>query len=190
MPEIDDPFADEVVETIHLQRPHLDFAGEKLRASWMRALLAGELETKPRPGLVARMPAFSAQSAFLAEGLAAEHGYPPAEEVEPEVDLTLAKTGEELALSEAMFRCNSCHGVGDTEPLAGADTETINFVHIPERLRRGYYDRFTKDPQRVLPGTQMPQYVVEDGQSTISNVLDGDANQQFDAIWQFMRTLE
>ena len=80
--------------------------------------------------------------------------------------------------------------MGDALPLAGVDTETINFAEIPDRLRKAFFHRFTLDPQSILPGTQMPQYVDDDGTSTVVGVLDGNIDQQFDALWHFMRSLE
>ena len=178
------------IETIHLQRPQLDFAGEKLRTGWMGDFLAGRLDYKPRPGLTARMPAFPAQAENIARGLAAQHGFPPVNGDRSPVDSVLAATGRKLALSDDLFRCNSCHSVGADGPLAGPDMETINFAHIPDRLRRGYFDRFILDPHRILPGTQMPQYAMDDGTSGIPHSLDGDMARQFDAIWHFMRSLD
>ncbi len=185
----DEPVEDETLETIHLYRPRLDFVGEKLRTEWTTALLAGMLDYKPRPGLTARMPAFPAYAGNIAKGLAAQHGFPPIDESRPQFDADLAVIGRELALSDDMFRCNSCHGVGANEPLAGADTETINFAHIPARLRRSYFDRFVLDPQRIMPGTQMPQFSDDDGRSSIPHVLDGEMSEQLNAIWHFMRSL-
>ncbi|MFP6616775.1 MAG: hypothetical protein VCB26_10255, partial [Candidatus Hydrogenedentota bacterium] len=176
--------------TIHPGRPPLDFAGEKLQSDWVTRLLSGELDTKTRPGLTARMPAFKSRAENIAIGLAAQHGYSGDNPVETDRDAKLAALGRDLALSEDKFRCNACHGMGDALPLAGADTETINFAEIPERLRRSFFHRLTLDPQSILPGTQMPQYVDDDGASTIANVLDGDIDQQFDALWHFMRSLK
>ena len=169
------------------------------------------------------MPAFPAHAEDIARGLAAQHGFPPKNEARPPIDTDLAAIGQELALSHDMFRCNSCHSVGADAPvvagqladaehqlgeaslrtLAAADTETINFAHIPDRLRRSYFDRFTLDPQRILLGTQMPQYALDyeapprtdpphqpgKRKSSIPHILDGDMGRQFDAIWHFMRSL-
>ena len=62
--------------SIHVGRPLLTFAGEKLYAGWMQRLLDGTLPYKPRPELQGRMPAFAAYAAGLAAGLAQQHGYP------------------------------------------------------------------------------------------------------------------
>jgi mono/diheme cytochrome c family protein len=177
-------------ESIHVGRPHLNAVGEKLNTDWMTKLFKGELDYKPRPGLKERMPGFPHHGEKLAQGLAALHGFPPATAGNIEPDLELAAIGKELATNDEMFRCNTCHGMGSKLPLAGADTETINFKHIPDRLRNSFFHRFLLDPQRTLPGTQMPEYVDDDGVSTITNVLDGDIEKQFDAIWQFMLSLE
>jgi len=65
----------------------------------------------------------------------------------------------------------------------------LHFANTPRRLRQSFFERFTHDPQRILPGTQMPQYGTENGKSTVSDILDGDADEQFNAIWYFMRAL-
>ncbi|MFP6582627.1 MAG: hypothetical protein VCD00_08730, partial [Candidatus Hydrogenedentota bacterium] len=181
---------DEEGVSIHTGRPHLDFAGEKLTTGWMAHLLSGELDSKTRPGLTARMPEFASRAENIATGLAAQHGYGPEKADTSEVNSKLSAIGRELALDEDKFRCNSCHGIGEDLPLAGADTETINFGEIPKRLRKDFFHRFTLDPQSILPGTQMPQFVNDDGSSTIAGVLDGDISQQFDAIWEFMRSVD
>jgi hypothetical protein len=176
-------------ESIHVGRPHLNAVGEKLNTDWLAKLFKGDLEYKPRPGLKERMPGFPHYAEPLAVGLAAMHGFPPSKADTSEPDLDLAAIGKELATNDEMFRCNTCHGMGNELPLAGADTETINFRNIPDRLRKPFFHRFLLDPQRTLPGTQMPEYSNDDGDSTIANVLDGDIQKQFDAIWNYMLTL-
>jgi hypothetical protein len=43
-------------------------------------------------------------------------------------------------------------------------------------------------PTRVTPDTKMPKFVDEDGQTQITETLDGQAADQFEAIWQYLRT--
>jgi len=176
-------------DSIHVGRPHLNSVGEKLNTDYLEKLLTGTLEYKTRPGLKERMPGFPNHGEKLARGLNAMHGFGPSERDTSEADEKLAAIGKNLATNDEMFRCNTCHGIGDALPLAGADTETINFKHIPERLRKPFFHRFLLDPQRTLPGTQMPEFADDDGASTISGILDGDVEKQFDAIWQHMRSL-
>ena len=175
--------------TIHTGRPHLDFAGEKLRSSWMTQLFAGTLPGKTRPGLAARMPAFASRADNLVLGLAAQHGFAPLDAPTIAIDTDLIDIGRDLAMGDISLRCNTCHPVGDQLNLAGKDTESINFAEIPGRLRKSYFHRFTVDPQRTMPGTQMPNYTNPDGTSILNRRLDGDIDAQYNAIWQFMRTL-
>ena len=176
-------------DSIHVGRPSLTYAGEKLRTDWLVSLLEGTLDHKSRPGLTERMPHFNIDAELFARGLAAQHGFGPESAESSGPDIELAKIGAELALSEERFRCNACHGVGKEKPLAGSDTETINFADIPSRLRQDFFHRFTKDPQRILPGTQMPSFVNDNGSGTITDILDGDAHEQFQSIWEYMRTI-
>ena len=184
---VDDFFAEveSTDETIHVGRPPLDWAGEKLRPEWMGRMLAGKLAYKPRPGLKARMPGFPAYAEGLAKGLAAEHGFGPQSEALAPADGDLARLGRDLAGAESGFNCVSCHSMGSQKALAGEDTETINFALVPERLRRSYYERFLTDPPRLLPGTKMPQFINPDRTTALKDILDGDADRQFDALWNY-----
>jgi hypothetical protein len=82
-----------------------------------------------------------------------------------------------------------CHDTGMNPALAGGDTATINFAYITERLRKSYFDRYLRDPQRLLPGTMMPKFITEDGTTGVNAHFKGDARQQFDALWHYMRSL-
>ena len=134
--------------SIHVGRPPLTLAGEKLYAGWMQRFLDGTLPYKPRPGLPGRMPAFAAYAAGLAAGLAQQHGYPAESAPTPVVDPQLAAIGQRLTLVNGGFSCVSCHNVGDQQALAGKDTATINFTSVAERLRPTYYWRYVQDPTR------------------------------------------
>ncbi|HEY1784870.1 MAG TPA: c-type cytochrome, partial [Pirellulales bacterium] len=90
------------------QLPALTWAGEKLHSGWTERLLAGTLAYRSRPWLKARMPAFPAQAAAIARGLAAEHGVsldenPPADEP------NMIETGRLLTLKGAGLDCRQCH---------------------------------------------------------------------------------
>ncbi len=179
---------DSPTQTIHRLRPPLTWTGEKLRPEWVEQFLLGTLPYKPRPKLEARMPAFPAYAAGLARGLALEHGLPPVSPARPPVNFELAKAGQAL-IQKGALGCVDCHAVGTQPALAGADTSTINFAHVPDRLRATYFDRYVLDPQRLLPGTMMPRFVNDAGFTGVTAFYQGDGRQQFDAIWNYLRTL-
>jgi mono/diheme cytochrome c family protein len=167
-------------------RPPLTWTGEKLRPQWAAEFISGDLKYKPRPWLRARMPGFPARGEFLAQGLALAHGCLPAPPPPGAPDADLARVGQELAGRNGGFSCVQCHGVADQKAFAAFEAPAINFAHIRERLNREYYDRWVYNPQRVQPGTRMPQFADLEGKTALKDVLEGDAKKQFDAIWNYL----
>ena len=175
--------------SVHVGRPLLTFAGEKLYAGWMERFLDGTLPYKPRPELQGRMPAFAAYAAGLAEGLANQHGYRAEAAPPPQVDAQLAAIGQRLTVVSGGFSCVSCHNVGTQKALSGKDTATVNFACVAERLRPSYYWRYVQDPPRLVPSTMMPKFIGDDGTTPIKTVFNGDPQQQFTAIWHYLMSL-
>ena len=186
MPSSDDEIG---TRSVHVGRPSLTFAGEKLYAGWMQRFLDGTLPYKPRPDLQGRMPAFPAYAAGLAEGIAKQHGYPAESAPASTVDPQLAQIGRQLTGVANGFSCVSCHNVGTQKALAGKDTATVNFACVAERLRPSYYWRYVQDPPHLLPGTMMPKFIGEDGTTQIKTVFNGDPQKQFTAIWNYLLSL-
>ena len=180
----------EAAGSVHVGRPLLSFAGEKLHAEWMRRFLTGRLEYKPRSERQGFMPAFPAQGALLADGLAQEHGHGVGRPPRPPADPALAEIGRKLTLVGEGFGCVSCHDVGAQQALAGADTATVNFAFVADRILPTYYRRYLQDPQRLVPGTMMPAFIGADGRTPITLAFDGDPDRQFGAIWHFLLSLE
>ncbi|HSV15824.1 MAG TPA: hypothetical protein VLI90_16295, partial [Tepidisphaeraceae bacterium] len=167
-------------------RPPLTWVGEKLHAGWMGKFIAGQVPYKPRQWIVARMPGFPARAQGIANGFAMSHGFAPSESAEPPVDAKLADVGRTLT-SRTGFGCVACHGVGDQPPLAPFEAPSINFAHVTDRMRHDFFSRWIRHPQYYLPGTKMPQFSDANGRTAYKNVLGGDASQQYEAIWQYLR---
>jgi hypothetical protein len=157
----------------------------------MHEFLAGEAAS-PRPWLESRMPHYPVRYAGpLARGLAAEHGLPPlsprgSDALEP--DGELAEIGRKLTLQTALD-CRQCHGVGNVLPRGDEQTLTapgVNFVDVAPRIRREFFLRLLYDPLRVDLRTKMPK-LAEDGKTQIADVLEGDAEKQFEAIWHHVQ---
>ena len=170
--------------------PDLTWAGEKLRSDWLTDFLSGRTADRPRPHLRVRMPAFAAHADLLAAGLHHQHGLPAAPvDVQP-IDPELAAIGRDLIRGDRLG-CHSCHALGEDPALGGEGSEeTINFDLVRRRLRRPYFDWFLRDPQRIQPGSKMPQFVDEDGYTALYDIFDGESERQFEAIWHFLGTLE
>ncbi len=174
--------------------PPIEILGAKLRPEWAAKFIAGEIPYKPRterhphgePWLEMRMPSFKSRATLLAEGLAARHGYPPHSPSEPPIDMELAKIGQKLVGKEGGFSCISCHGVGNMEAMEVFEGEGINFIYASERLLPQYYLRWLRNPLSIDPQTKMPAYF-DEGKSALTDVLDGDAEKQVNAVWQYLR---
>jgi len=167
-------------------RPNLTWTGEKLKTEWAEKFIAGNLSYKPRAWLKARMPAFPSRAKFIAEGLAAEHGLPANTAADPAPDSAMIPLGQKLVGEIGGFACIKCHGIAATAAKAAFEAPGINFAQVKDRLRKPYYLRWTRNPQRVEPGTRMPTFVDADAKTSIMDPYNGDGTKQFEAIWQFL----
>jgi mono/diheme cytochrome c family protein len=173
--------------------PPLEMLGNKLRPEWSAAFIAGKILYKPRAEthpkgelwLEARMPAFTSRATNLAEGLAALHGFPPRTPEHPKPDPELIKIGRKLVGKEGGFSCVSCHGVGAIAAADVFESEGINLAHAADRLQAEFYRRWVRNPLSVDPQTKMPVYF-EEGHSPLTEILDGDAEKQINAIWHYL----
>jgi type 1 glutamine amidotransferase/cytochrome c551/c552 len=165
------------------QRPALTFTGDQFETPWLAAFLAGKLDSKPRPWLAARMPAFRAEAALLAEGLALGHGQDPRPPPPEPADGALQELGARL-LGAGGFSCTSCHPAGVAPAPGEPSFKAISLAVSRQRLRKEFYLRWMINPQRISPRTPMPAYADEEGRSVLTGILDGDAARQFDAIWR------
>lgn len=171
--------------------PHLTWSGEKLQADWMSRLLQGKLNDTTRPWLKARMPSFPAND--LANGLAAEHGvhFDLPSNMEPPQSAHI-ELGRQLTLKGYGLDCRQCHGVGKELPSGDKATLIsvgINFSHIPERLNAEFYPRLMLNPPRYDPNSRMPVFAVDGKSTAAKGILNGDAERQFQMIWEYLRTL-
>ncbi len=171
-------------ERVDQSRPQLTFTGEMLYTTAIEAMISGTAEPRPRPWLGMRMPAYRTHASQLANGFSRLHGVEPNKPAAVKVDPELAEIGKNLVLAGG-FGCNTCHGIGDEKPTAAFEVEGTNFDLTPSRLREGYFHRWMDNPQSVTPTTKMPRYSLEN-KSQRTDVLEGDAKKQFDAIWHYL----
>ncbi len=170
---------------ISQRRPTLTWFGEKLQTPWIEAFLSGRIDISPRPWLRARMPRFRSRAALLARGLAAMQGLSGAPEIRAKPDLQLVAIGRRL-VGRRGFSCNLCHAIGAAPPVEVFEAQGVNFAYVSERLRRDFFRRWLMNPQRIEPGTRMPTIADEDGLTDYHEILDGSAERQFGAIWNYL----
>ena len=123
----------------------------------------------------------------IARGMALEHGFPTTspEPAKPNEDLA-ATTGKLLVGRNGGFSCIQCHGIQDIAPISPFEAPSINFKYTAERMRREYYDRWMRNPMRLVPTTKMPAFADVEGKTSLRDVMEGDATKQFDAIWNYL----
>jgi mono/diheme cytochrome c family protein len=174
-------------EKIDQSRPQLTYIGEMLHSSYIESMLAGTVKERPRPWLDMRMPGFPNFATGLSAGLARIHGVEPSKPEDVAPDKTLADIGKKLITKEDGFGCVTCHGVGASPPTAVFEVEGVNFALSHERLRHEYFTRWMENPPAITPPTKMPRYGDNTGKTQRTDVLDGDAAKQFEAIWNFIQ---
>lgn len=168
--------------------PALTWLGEKLQPDWAASFIAGAVEQKPRPWIIGRMPGFGQRSAFLAAGMAQDHGFSAIREPQPPIDPEMAKAGETLIGDHGGFNCTTCHGVGDRPPTAVFEAPGPNLTQSVDRLRKEYYIRWVMYPLRIDPESKMPRFSDDEGKTPLTDFYEGDARKQFNAIWEYLRT--
>lgn len=176
---------DKIVISGDQTRPPLTWTGEKLRPEWMAKFINGDIHYKPRYWLRARMPAFAPHGQDIAQGLALEHGVAPASTPPPAPKQDLADIGQKLVGRDGGFQCITCHSIVDHKAVSPFEAPGPNLLHVSERLNHDYYIRWMRKPMQFQPGTKMPVFG-ENGKTTLREILDGDADKQFDAIWNYI----
>lgn len=159
----------------------------KLKPEWAAAFLAGTERTKPRTWIDARMPAFPADAALLAEGLAKIRGFPARTPQDPPADAELAAAGRRLVGASGGFACVSCHGAGSFAATQVFEAPGVNFALSHARLQPDWFRRWVRSPISIDPSTKMPVYFDEEGRSPLPDVLGGDGPRTLQALWEYLR---
>lgn len=167
--------------------PDISLAGEKLRTDWLASLFHGDA-AKIRPWEEARMPAFASRSEPLSVGLASRAGV-TIEDSNPDLDAAKVPMGEQIS-GLTGYACVTCHAVGSQPALQAFEGQGPNLELSGDRLRYDFYQSWMHWPQRFVPLTIMPKYTTDKDSALLPQFLEGDASDQFEAVWQWMQTLE
>jgi mono/diheme cytochrome c family protein len=167
--------------------PRFSTLGGKLNPDWARRLVAGEIPSKPRPWLTARMPGFPAYARDITEGLAALHGFSPNTPHQVAISSERAALGARLISVAGGFSCVACHAVGNYTSGQVVESPGVNLALSGERLLPSFFHRWVLNPVSMDPSTKMPVYFDADGRSQLIDILEGDGAKQLDAMWQYLR---
>jgi len=138
--------------------PSLVDAGNKLRRSWIEAVMAGK---RGRPWLAARMPDYGRDNiAFFFDGFAEQSGAELGEGVRlTNLRVDMVSDGMDLIGTDAGgLSCITCHDFRGVP--AGAETRGPDLTEIDDEVRTDWAYRYLTQPSRILHGTVMPDFFV------------------------------
>ncbi|HEY4311992.1 MAG TPA: PA14 domain-containing protein [Pirellulales bacterium] len=169
-----------------LAPPSLADVGDKLeRRALLEAMTtAGDPRRK---WLAIRMPRFKfapGEAEALADWLIENDRLPPRAALAAARDLdedTLQAAGGRLVTAEG-FGCASCHQIGKSVPkqdnpaARGTDLSLVG-----NRIRREWFDRWVRNPARIVPRMEMPAIEIP-----VGGVLDERLDDQLTAVWDVL----
>ncbi len=166
-----------------LTPPDLSAVGDKLRPEYLAETVKG-VAPNARPWLSVRMPqfAYGPEEAEAMINYLREHDGSTIQATEalqrPEsVESSIEELGAKL-LGREGFGCVSCHVLdGKTPPGGEAETMGPDLSLTHRRMNKRYFERWIADPQRIIPGTPMPQFL------EAVESLPGTLDDQLSAIW-------
>jgi mono/diheme cytochrome c family protein len=87
-------------------------------------------------------------------------------------------SGGRLVTSDG-FGCTSCHAIGDWTPKKVAlNARGTDLSDLGKRLRKPWFDRWVRNPARIVPRMEMPSIV-----APVRSILHEDLQQQLAAVW-------
>jgi cytochrome c551/c552 len=160
--------------------PSLTGVGHKLLTPWLKGLFTQA--QRARPWLALRMPQYGeANVGFLAEALSTVEGAEPDATPHAEAFSTAKAEAGRALTGKGGFGCISCH---DFAGVANSGTRGPDLTIAAQRLRYDWFRNWLEQPQRMQPGTRMPQ-VFTGGKSQLANYFDGSADKQAAALWAY-----
>ena len=170
--------------------PILTGEGDKVQPEWFYGFLKNPIPI--RPWLELRMPTFhfaNDEASGLVDyfnalsKLEIPYNYFDRSKTSPD----LVHAGDVL-MSNDYFACFSCHQQGDQKPEGPPEGWAPDLGMAKERLNPDWIVEWIRDPQALMPGTNMPTFFTgpDDGPD---DVLDGDENQQMVAMRDYIMLL-
>jgi cytochrome c2 len=163
--------------------------GSRVQSHWLHEFLRDPAD-RVRPWLEIRMPTFgfselelNTLTHYFASLDLVPYPFEPGAEIDPKT----------VATGAALFgraECVKCHVVGGRLPNQPPSNMAPDLARSRERLRPGWIRSWLADPQRIVPGTRMPQNFPERREdNAFPDVLGGDPKAQIDAVTQYLLTL-
>jgi mono/diheme cytochrome c family protein len=152
--------------------PSLSDAGNKLRESWLEAVL--NKKRRVRPWMALHMPHFGENTGPLVQGFARACGAPLGDgDMTARPTPELLKEGIKLiGKGENGLSCITCHDFAGAKSLG---TRGPDMTQMYERMRPEWFRRWMREPSRIQPGTAMPQF--------FGSLPDAEVEKKLDLLW-------
>jgi len=169
--------------------PSLNAVGDKLRDEPLKTAITGKQKTVRLPWLQVRMPRFEhakEASAALVSYLIAHDRIPDGLEASAKRQADLPADSQVLVAGQTLlgirgFSCIACHAVDEYEPRNTAPgTRGSDLMQLANRMRRSFFDRWTRNAIRIVPGMEMPSY----HNKPVPGVLNDDVDLQLAVLWK------
>ncbi len=167
--------------------PILTPEGAKVQQDWLYAFLQGPITI--RPWLAVRMPTFGLDDQRL-NGIiryfgATADSIGPFRTYDPKQLTELAGPGHEMF---ELLKCQSCHVLGTIPADRPVDNLAPDLRMAHERLQPDWILQWLVNPQRIQPGTRMPQFW-PDYPKTAFPQQGGSGERQIRSIRDYLMTL-
>lgn len=155
-----DVAVDEQGRIVRLERPpRLTGAGAKLTSSWLRDVLLDK--KRNRPWLNLRMPHFGESVSDLPELISNAAGV-TTDDSAPKPDRDLATAGlQMIGVRRGKVACITCHDYRGINRRKDGVVPAPDLADAGRTVRHEWFDRWMHDPQRLQPGTSMPQLFLD-----------------------------
>lgn len=170
--------------------PSLNSIGDKYHAEALVAVIRRQ-GPPLRDYLLVRMPRFRLSDdelKSLANHLVETDRIPPlpdavATKPTPAEEAAFSLAGNRLVSTDG-FGCTSCHQVGKVVPdKAPLNARGPSLSSLDQRIRKEWYDRFLRNPARIVPRMEMPSV-----QIPVKGVLGSKLDPQLAALWHVLAT--
>ena len=160
--------------------PTLTQVGAKLKPTWLRQVLVSGRAI--RPYMQTRMPQYHAKNvAHLVDQFAAVDELPAISHGTFTDEKATRQVGAQLAGTDGL-NCIACHTF---QLKQSANMPAVDLTEMAARLQKDWFYHYMLDPQRLSPNTVMPTFWPQ-GQAMRDDILEGDANNQVEALWLYL----
>ena len=165
--------------------PILDGEGAKVQEEWLYEFLKSP--STIRPWLTHRMPSFDLSEEELSTLIFYFH-HLAGQQISFNPSTVPATTNDTLKNGGVLFdtfQCVKCHQVTPETSAMGSSFLAPDLTLTKHRLKPEWVKKWMSDPQALEEGTMMPTFFA-DGQSPMTEILDGDAEKQITAIRDYL----